>query len=151
MTAMRVWPFWLAAIAVFGGWTARGWREGAADAAELRAALLRAGEREIQLAALQAKVNKEAADHEKELEEIAGRADAADAALGRLRKSILSAGGAAGDSCTTGCGDGRTEGEVLGDCAAEYRRVAGEADKLRAQLVTLQGWARTVVPRALAE
>lgn len=37
--ALRLWPLWLAAVAAAGGWQARGWREGAEAAAELRLAL----------------------------------------------------------------------------------------------------------------
>lgn len=37
--SLRLWPLWLAAAASLGGWTARGWYEGARDAEALQEAL----------------------------------------------------------------------------------------------------------------
>lgn len=107
------------------------------------AALREKQERNIQIAAMRRQTDMEAAAYEQERQGLETRADAADVALRRLQQSLVayddSSAGAAGG------GDGHTVvGAVLGDCAAEYRRVAGEADRIRAQLVTLQNWARSV-------
>jgi hypothetical protein len=85
-------------------------------------------------------VEKVANDYETERAAMADRANAADLALARLRADIIRTGGAT-QPAIGGDGGARAR-ELLADCAAEYRRVAGAADGYRAQLVTLQAYVR---------
>jgi hypothetical protein len=79
-------------------------------------------------------------DFERERSALSSRADAADLALGRMRSALFSGSGAP-QPASGSDGDARTR-KILGDCAAEYRRLAGIADGFRAQLVTLQAYVR---------
>lgn len=124
-------------VAFVSGWFAH------ADRAE-RAANVAAAKQRIVVAAMQVQTNLEAVAHEQERQAIEDRADAADIALDRLRKAVVARDRDPGATCRS---DGvAVKREVLGDCATEYRRVAEEADRLRARLVTLQAWARIVAP-----
>lgn len=116
--------------------------ERAEQAAATAAALSQAA---INLGAMQAQADMEAAAYEQERKASDDRADAADRALERLRKNLLSSSGSAADtgpSC--GCDGSASQRTALGNCAAEYRRMAGIAERYRAQLVTLQAWAKAV-------
>lgn len=135
----------LAALLLGSGWQVRGWKDQAAltAAAEAKGAAL--AQAAINLSAMQAKADMEAAAYEVERQASEDRADAADAALDRLRKAILSASGYSANPGAAGGGyGGSSERTSLGNCAAEYRRMAGLAERYRAQLVTLQGWAKAV-------
>lgn len=132
-------------LAVMVGWQVRGWYDGAAQSAALNDALSRASEREIQIQAMHATVAMEAAKYEQERAQNDAAADASRAALERLQRALAAADGTIGASRTACGSNGRAvERTILGDCAAEYQRVAHEADRLRARLVTLQAWALAV-------
>lgn len=81
-------------------------------------------------------------DFERERSELSSRADAADLALGRMRSALFSSGGASQPA--SGSDGASRPREILGDCAAEYRRMAGIADGLRAQLIALQAYVRAL-------
>lgn len=134
----RLWPVVLAIVCVLAGWEARGWLE---DSRALEAARVAIQERD----ALQKQADEEAAKYEERIQEVAVRADNADVALRRLRQAIIAHDGQYSGTARGGDG-GSVVGTVLGDCAAEYRRMAREAEQLRARLVTLQNWARSIKP-----
>lgn len=134
----RLWPLALALWCAIAGWYARGWLE---DSRALEAARVAIQERD----ALQKQADAEAAEYERQIQEVAVRADNADVALRRLRQAIISHTGSDTGTARSGNG-GSVVGTVLGDCAAEYRRMAREAEQLRARLVTLQNWARSIKP-----
>lgn len=134
----RLWPVALAAVCFVIGWEIRGWL---ADSRELQIARVAMEQREI----LQRQADAEAAKYEQEIREVQARADDADVALRRLRQAIVSHTGP-DTGATSGSNGGSVVGNVLGDCATEYRRMAREAEQLRARLVTLQNWARSIKP-----
>lgn len=107
--------------------------------------------------ALEAQMQQGVNDGQKRYEGAVATANAAAksaaAELDRLRKQLASA----GDSGTAQApGGGRTPDAgadgaavlrfVVGDCAARYARVAGEADALGAQVVGLQDYIRALSP-----
>lgn len=130
------------ALAAGAGWQVRGWKDQAALTAAAEAKATALAQAVINFGAMQAQTNMEAAAHEQERQASEDRADAADAALDRLRKALVARDGNPGTTC--GGDGGAIERKALGDCAAEYRRVAGVAERYRAQLVTLQAWAQAV-------
>lgn len=94
----------------------------------------------VRTAQMKRDVERVADAYETERAALVDRANAADRAVARLRAAIIRAGGAA-QPASGGNGDARAR-ELLADCAAEYRRMAGVADGLKAQLVTLQAYVR---------
>lgn len=139
MTQMyRLWPVALAIFCLATGWEVRGWLE---DSRALEAARVAIQERDE----LQRQADAEAAKYEERIQEVAARADNADVALRRLRQAIIAHDGQYPGAARSGDG-ASVVGTVLGDCAAEYRRMAREAEQLRARLVTLQNWARSIKP-----
>lgn len=134
------------AILLFGaGWQVRAWKDQAALTADAEAEAIALAQAAINLAAMQAQTNMEAAAYEQERKASEDRADAADAALDRLRKALLAHNGAGANSGpASGSDDGARERTALGNCAAEYRRMAGIAERYRSQLMTLQAWAKLV-------
>lgn len=81
-----------------------------------------------------------------ENQELEDRADRADRALAGLRAEIARRAGAAAAAPATGVDAGTAEA-ILAECAGEYREVAGEADRLRAQLLGLQAYVRDICER----
>lgn len=71
------------------------------------------------------------------------RLAAADGAVDRLRQAVAAANQRAGSATATAI-DGSTARTLLALCAVEYRDVAKQADKLRATVIGLQGYARAV-------
>lgn len=70
-------------------------------------------------------------------------AASADAAVDRLRQAVASANIRAG-AAAAAAANGQTARALLADCAGRYRDVAREADRLRATVIGLQGYARAV-------
>lgn len=133
------------ALAAGAGWQVRAWKDQAALTAAAEAKATALAQAVINFGAMQAQTNMEAAAYEQERQASEDRADAADAALDRLRKALLAHDGSGANTGPAIGGDGGSrEREALADCAAEYRRMAGIAEQYRAQLVTLQAWADTV-------
>lgn len=99
MTWLRYWPAAVALLAALSGWQARGWRDGAAQAAELRAALAAraaaeqaahaaaeaASEREVERLALE----KERDDLARQLEDAANADHVSGGGLPRARVERL--------------------------------------------------------------
>jgi hypothetical protein len=129
----------LVLVAAVGGYGAAALVKGAAQA---RAVAAVQAEARLRTIVLKKAIEGVANDFEQERVALASRADDADLALGRLRAQILAAGGEA--KPTSGGDDAAVARTLLGNCAAEYRRMAGVADSLRAQLVTLQAYVRSV-------
>lgn len=71
------------------------------------------------------------------------RLAAADGAVDRLRETVAAANQRAG-SATASAVDGSTARTLLAICATEYRDMAKQADRLRATVIGLQGYARAV-------
>jgi len=113
------------------------------QAAQARAVAAEQARALAQTVKLKQDVEKVANEFETERAALVDRAASADLALQRLRASIIRAGGAA-QPASGGYGAAVARA-VLGDCAAELRRVAGAADGYRAQLVTLQAYVRATM------
>lgn len=88
-------------------------------------------------------VQKAAEDAYNEQVKLEGQLASADAAVDRLRQAVAAANQRAG-SATASAIDGSTARTLLALCAVEYRDVAKQADRLRATVIGLQGYARAV-------
>lgn len=88
-------------------------------------------------------VQKAAEDAYNEQVKLEGQLASADAAVDRLRQAAAAANQRAG-SATASAIDGSTARTLLAICAVEYRDVAKQADRLRATVIGLQGYARAV-------
>lgn len=136
------WPLLVALLVLLAG--LGGYRMGAAvtGAAQARALAQAQAEAQARTVAMKQAVEGVSDDFERERAALASRADAADLALGRMRTALFGGGGASQPA--SGSDDATRTRAILGDCAAEYRRMAGIADQLRAQLLTLQAYVRAV-------
>lgn len=79
----------------------------------------------------------------REQAETDARLAGADRAVDRLREAVASANLRA-DSATAAASDGATARTLLAECVGQYRDVARDADRLRAIVIGLQGYARAV-------
>lgn len=116
-----------------------------ARAARAAEELARRREREMQRY-----VDEIARDAAKRQQTLAARAATTDRIAGQLRDDIarLNARPTPTDPAAARVfDDARRARELLGACAAEYRGVAGAADGLRAQVMGLQDYARSVADR----
>lgn len=136
------WPLLVALLVALAG--LGGYRMGVAvtGAAQARAVAQAQEDARARTVALKQSVEGVANDFEQERAALVSRADAADLALGRMRTALFGSGGAAQPA--SGGDDAARTRAILGDCASEYRRMAGIADGLRAQLLTLQAYVREV-------
>lgn len=89
------------------------------------------------------KVIKAAEDAYNEQVETEKRLALADDAVDRLREAVGSANQRAG-AATAAAADGAAARTLLADCAGKYRDLARDADRLRAIVIGLQGYARGV-------
>lgn len=78
-----------------------------------------------------------------EQDAVEDRLAGADRAVDRLREAVASANLRA-DSATAAASDGATARTLLAECVGQYRDVARDADRLRAIVIGLQGYARAV-------
>lgn len=133
----------LAALLGAGWWLFRagGDRERAKAAEAARVAAVAAQERERQLVK---KVEEIARDEQEARAALAVAERDADTELGRLREALAGGGAADYPVAAPGADDAATLRELLGDCSGEYRRMAGEADRLRGQVVGLQAYVGAV-------
>jgi uncharacterized protein with von Willebrand factor type A (vWA) domain len=88
-------------------------------------------------------IEKVAQDAENERKQVEADLILADDELERLRQTIRSA-DLRGNSGTTCVSDASTARKIVADCASRYKILAGKADKLRATVLGLQAYARTV-------
>ena len=89
-------------------------------------------------------VEEVAKNAEFEREKIADRLADANDAVDRLRRVIRDT-DASSDSGTTSGTDAASARALLADCAARYRDMARTADQLRANVISLQGYARSIM------
>lgn len=93
--------------------------------------------------ALAGGVQRAAEDAYNEQVETEKRLADADGAVDRLRETVRIANGRA-NSAATAVADGQLARTLLAECAGSYRDVAKQADRLRAIVIGLQGYARAV-------
>jgi hypothetical protein len=123
---------------ILGAWAGYRWSEGQ-HARALLAAQEAAQARER---ALVGEVDRIATQTEEERAATDRRLAAANDALGRLQQAIAIADHS--NSASTCQSDAATARALLAECAAEYRSMAREADRLRETVLGLQEYARTV-------
>lgn len=119
--------------------TGQGFAE-ARHTAELAKAQAEAAQKQKALVGGVQRAAQEAYDEQVKLET---RLAAADGAVDRLRETVAAANQRAG-SATASAVDGSTARTLLAICATEYRDMAKQADRLRATVIGLQGYARAV-------
>lgn len=88
-------------------------------------------------------VQKVSEDADTEQLELERRLASADQSVERLRHAIRDANASAG-SAATAVADATSARALLADCAGRYRDLAKHADKLRANVLGLQAYARVV-------
>jgi hypothetical protein len=149
------WFKWVALGLVAGSLVMAGERWGAgriqakwdAEKAATVAQALQASQEARRVEQSRARNVQESQDHARKIAE-AARVDAAGARdeLGRLRDELAArdrvTAVAAGAKCVVDVG--AAERKLLGACAAEYQRMAEEADGVRANLIELQGYVKAL-------
>lgn len=139
------------ALAAWGAWQVQAWRYDArfsamqeAHAVSLQAAEQAAREREQALNQARQKAEERYVEEKRRATVAAGRARTE---LDGLRDTLYALGApAAGQDPAAACRTdaGALERQLLGQCAAALVGVAGEADRLAAQVLGLQGYVREV-------
>lgn len=139
------------ALAAWGVWQVQAWRYDArisamqeAHAVSLQAAEQAARDRELALNQARQKAEERYVEEKRRAAVAAGRARSE---LDGLRDTLYALGApAAGPDSPTACRTdaGALERELLGQCASALVGVAGEADRLAAQVLGLQGYVREV-------
>lgn len=127
-------------VSFYQGYHTGGTLAEARHSAELAAAQAEATRKQQILAGGVQRAAEEAYNEQVQME---ARVAGADAAVDRLRQAVAAANQRAG-AAATAAADGQTARTLLADCAGRYRDVAREADRLRATVIGLQGYARAV-------
>lgn len=131
------------AIAVGAVWWAIGYGEARNEAKHVAAVLEAQTKNIAKQKALISGVQKVAEDADIEQLDLELRLAGADQSLERLRQAIRDANARAG-AAGTAVADATRARSLLATCASQYRDLAASADRLRANVIGLQAYARTV-------
>lgn len=111
---------------------------------EYQAALFEAERKNAEITKLYIRnVERIAQEHQDELRALEESLASADTAVDRLRDAVRNA-NSSPDTSTTCESDAATARTLLANCAAEYRNVARDADRLRANVIGLQDYVRSI-------
>jgi uncharacterized membrane protein YccC len=132
-------------LVIAGGaaWWALGYGEARNEAKHVAALIQAQADNIAKQKALISGVQKVAEDADKEQLDLERRLAGADQSLERLRQAVRDANARAG-SASTAIADAARARSLLATCASQYRDLAASADRLRANVLGLQAYAKAV-------